>query len=191
MRRFRQGDSSVVGQLVSIFYPQLRKLAGSRMKREAHGHTWQPTVLIHELYLELLRVKTLRGSQEGEDERAAFLKLAAHMMRRLLIHHSRPIAKQVTKEELAEERMDSTRAHQTGLEELQEIESALGSLATIDPRLRTVVELRVFEGLTGDEIAERMGCSRVTAIRHWNFARNWLETEFAGSGGSSAPATQV
>jgi RNA polymerase sigma factor (sigma-70 family) len=54
----------------------------------------------------------------------------------------------------------------------------LNRLAAINPKLRTVVELRVFEGLTREEIAERMGCGTATVARHWEFARQWLEDEF-------------
>ncbi len=60
---------------------------------------------------------------------------------------------------------------------LAEIESLLGSLETMDPILRTVVELKVFEGMTAEEIASRLGCSAVTVNRHWQFARRWLQTK--------------
>ena len=41
---------------------------------------------------------------------------------------------------------------------LIEIDDALNRLAAINPALRRVVELRVFEGLTREEIAQKMGC---------------------------------
>src|SRR5690242_13056699 len=94
MSRFRLGDKQAAGELVSLFYPELRRLAAARMKSEQPNHTWQPTGLVNELYLELLKVKALRTSDfDGEAERRAFLGLAAHMMRRLLIQHSRPLSK--------------------------------------------------------------------------------------------------
>jgi DNA-directed RNA polymerase specialized sigma24 family protein len=45
--------------------------------------------------------------------------------------------------------------------------------------LRTVVEMKVFEGLTGEEIARRLGCSRGTVSNCWSFAQRWLEEEWA------------
>jgi DNA-directed RNA polymerase specialized sigma24 family protein len=51
-------------------------------------------------------------------------------------------------------------------------------LGEINPDLRTVVELKVFEGLSGDEIAARMNCAPRTVGRLWQFARQWLEREF-------------
>jgi RNA polymerase sigma factor (sigma-70 family) len=67
-----------------------------------------------------------------------------------------------------------------GTEALEEVDDALARLAAIDARFRTVVEMRVFEGLTSDEIASRLDCSRRTVASYWNFARRWLEKEWAG-----------
>jgi DNA-directed RNA polymerase specialized sigma24 family protein len=57
----------------------------------------------------------------------------------------------------------------------------LNRLAAINPALRRVVELRVFEGLTREEIAREMACGTATVARHWSFARNWLEEALAGT----------
>jgi RNA polymerase sigma factor (TIGR02999 family) len=181
MSRFRMGDKQAAGALVSLFYPELRRLAAARMKGEQSNHTWQPTSLVNELYLELLKIKALRPSDSDEEaERRAFLGLAAHMMRRLLIQHSRPLSRRSEKAELS----DLPDARISGAEALAEVEEALDRLASIHPGLRTVVELRVFEGLTGKECAERMGIGTATVSRYWDFARQWLEEEF---GKPSAP----
>lgn len=178
MKRFRMGDKEAAGELVSLFYPELRRLAAARMKHEQSNHTWQPTGLVNELYLELLKVKALRASDsDGEAERRAFLGLAAHMMRRLLIHHSRPLSKRSAKSELE----DLPDARIPGSEALAQVEQAFDRLAFINPNLRTVVELRVFEGLTGKECAARMGVGTATISRYWDFARQWLEDEFGKS----------
>lgn len=175
MGRFRRGDKHAAGQLVEFFYPQLKQIAVAKMRAENPRHTWQPTALVNELYLELLKIRGLREAQQGNDqERAAFLYLAAHLMRRLLIHHSRPLAKRANLQPFDERRMTP----QMGESWLREIDDALDRLAELNPSLRTVVELRVFEGLTGEEIAARMGCSPRSVARHWNFARDWLAHEF-------------
>ena len=62
-------------------------------------------------------------------------------------------------------------------ESLYAIDNLLNRLSGIDPHLRSVVELRVFEGLTVHEVAKRMGSSERTIAWHWNFARNWLAQE--------------
>ncbi len=52
----------------------------------------------------------------------------------------------------------------------------------MDPRLRTVVELRAFQGRTANETADVMGCSLRTVERCWNFAKHWLASELRDSG---------
>lgn len=174
MARFRQGDRNAAGQLVQVLYPELRRLAAAQMIRERAGHTWQPTVLVNELYLELLKINALPNPQSGgEKERAAFFGLAAHLMRRLLIHHARPLATRAIKVEVPEMANDAD-----ALEALAEVEDALSRLGAINPKLRTVVESKIFEGLTTEQIAERMTCGTATVERHWSFARRWLAQEF-------------
>lgn len=178
MADFRHGDCAAANRLVELCYPELRRLAAARMRSERTEHTWQPTALVNELYLELVKVRSLGGgSGVNEQEKAAFLGFAGHLMKRLLLHHARPLYRQVEKIEFQEEPGSAG----TGTETLGEVEEALSQLAAIDPRFKAVVEMRVFEGLTSDEIAARLGCSRRTVASYWNFAKHWLQKEWAGS----------
>ena len=59
MARFRAGDRDAVDQLVVLLYPELRRLAAIKMNGEASGHSWQPSQLVNELYLHLIKVKSL------------------------------------------------------------------------------------------------------------------------------------
>src|SRR5271157_5734029 len=93
MGRFRQGDREAAGELFELFYPKLKQLAASRMRLERTPHTWQPTALVNELYLELVKIRALRDSESGEDDCAEFLKLSAWLMKRLLILHARPLSR--------------------------------------------------------------------------------------------------
>ena len=177
MASFRNGDQEAAGRLVELFYPELRRIAAARMRAERKDHTLQPTAVVHQLYLELVKVKALRpAGSDGANEKAAFLGLAAYLIKQLLIHHARPLSKRAQKTELPELPGPRSSAEQS----LVEIEDVLNRLAVINPALRRVVELRVFEGLTREEIAREMGCGTATVARHWNFARNWLEEAFAG-----------
>src|SRR5215471_15260166 len=162
MAKFRTGDHEAAGRLVEIFYPELRRIAAVRMRAERPDHTLQPTAVVHQLYLELVKVKALRSaSSEGEDEKAAFLGLAAYLMKQLLIHHARPLAKRVEKAELPDLPSPPSLAEHS----LVEIDDVLNRLAAINPALRRVVELKVFEGLTREEIAREMGCGTATVAR--------------------------
>ena len=180
MASFRNGDRAAAGQLVEVFYPELRRIAAARMRAERRNHTLQPTALVHQLYLELVKVKALRStSSGGADEKTAFLGLAAYLMKRLLIHHARPLSKRAEKTALLDFPTPASGTEQA----LLEVDDTLNRLAAINPALRRVVELRVFEGLTREEIAAEMGCGTATVARHWTFARNWLEDAFSGTPG--------
>jgi RNA polymerase sigma factor (TIGR02999 family) len=176
MEDLRRGDQDAARELVDAFYPELRRLAASRMRNEKPDHTWQPTALVHEVYLELTRLRGLNErSYEQEQEKAAFLNLAGAMMRRLLIHHARPLYRRSEKVEF-----DSSHdAKVNGIEALVDVENALERLGAVDPKLQSVVLMRVFEGLTGEEIAARLGCSPRTVANYWDVARHWLHKEWA------------
>ena len=176
MAEFRGGSPEAAGKLVDLFYPELRRLASSRMLGERTNHTWQPTVLVHELYLELTRIKALpAGGSTNQDERNAFFGLAAFLMRRLLVHHARPLPNRITKTDVSEALALSA----SGEQSLAEIENLLSRLQSIDPQLRAVVEMKVFEGLSREEIADSLGCSVRTVARHWDFAQQWLQHAIA------------
>ena len=119
----------------------------------------------------------VRPLRAGRMRRTAFLGLAAYLMKRLLIHHARPLSKRAEKTALPDFPTPDSGTEQA----LLEIDDTLNRLAAINPALRRVVELRVFEGLTREEIAREMGCGTATVARHWTFARNWLEDAFTGT----------
>ncbi len=175
---YRTGNREAADQLFEVFYPQLRRIAASRMRSERSEHSWQPTLLVNELYLQLIKTHALRPEDAtgGKDDRQTFLSLAAWMMKRLLIHHSRPLSQKAAKVPVAEESVAVP-----SFESLAEMDQTLDRLEAIRPRLRQIVELRVFEGLTGDEIADRLGCGPATVTREWNFAKHWLQQELKPS----------
>jgi RNA polymerase sigma factor (TIGR02999 family) len=180
MASFRNGEKESVDRLIELLYPELRRLAAARMRRERPEHSWHPTLLVNELYLELVRRKAVGGDvgEEGK-ERAAFLGLAGFLMKRMLILHSRPL--RVRANHVEEDAIDRESATGNSADSLHLVESLLSGLASVDSKLRTVVELRVFEGLTTDEIASCMDCSPRSVGTYWSFAKRWLETQLTGT----------
>src|SRR5947209_6941995 len=96
MRELRHGSEAAKRELVKVLYPELRRVAAAKMRRERANHTLQPTAIVNELYLELLKISGLpdRGYVDHE-ERAAFMRLAGTVMDRLLIHHARRLSSRV------------------------------------------------------------------------------------------------
>jgi len=172
MTGFRLGEPGAAGQLVEVLYPELRRLAAARMKGEKPDHTWQPTALVNEPFLELLRIRALPLAESREAGKADFMAFAAHLMKRLLIHHARPLSRRVEKVGVEQIQNDSGQPNT-----MVEIDSWMDGLEKIDPRIRMVVELRVFGGLTGAEIAGRLGCGTATVARCWSFGQQWLRRE--------------
>jgi DNA-directed RNA polymerase specialized sigma24 family protein len=88
-------------------------------------------------------------------------------MRRLLIQHSRPLWQRMSHVEL-----DAVELRAISNEDNpQLVEELLSGLEAIDPRMRSVVELGVFEGMTNEEIAGQLGCSSRSVQTYWSFAR--------------------
>jgi RNA polymerase sigma factor (TIGR02999 family) len=149
------------------------------MKRERVNHTLQPTAIVNELYLELLKIRGLQDREYVDDqEKAAFMRLAGKMMDRLLIHHARRLPSRVERIDLD----DADDPSDSGAEALHRVEDALNKLEAVDPRLRAVVEMKVFEGLTGEEIARQLGCSPRTVVASWTYARQWLQKHWVDHG---------
>jgi RNA polymerase sigma factor (TIGR02999 family) len=169
---FREGDSGAAARLMELFYPELKRLAAQQLQGERAGHSWQPTLLVNELYLQLIKIKALPAEPGRQADKAAFFALSGRIMKRLLIHHARPLSSKAQKVPLWEEVSSESD------ESLVEVESLLSRLEAIKPIVRTVVEMKVFEGMTAEEIAAKLGCSTVTVNRHWQFARHWMRNEW-------------
>ena len=126
MARFRGGDREAADQLFVLLYPELRRLAAAKMQGEVSGHSWQPSLLVNELYLHLVKVKSLPGPENSaRSEREHFLQFAGHVMRHLLIDHSRLLSRRTTKIDIAQ--FDGI-AEETGTATLQEIDDLLDKL---------------------------------------------------------------
>lgn len=169
----QQGDRQAGEELLPLLYGELRRLAASRMAREKPGQTLQPTALVHEVYLRLLKDENL-----GWDGKGHFFAAAAEAMRRILIerarHHGRlrhgGEQRRITLDEgVAKEEPEA--------EELLELDRCLSRLEDRDATMAQVVKLRYFAGLTVDETASALNISPRQVNRHWTSARAWLRRE--------------
>ena len=151
-------------------YDELRRIAVTHMRRERPDHTLQPTALVNEAWLRLLRGKSLDCS-----DRSQFLALAAGAMRRILVDYAR--AYRAGKRFSGKQRVDleeslAWAANQST--QLVALDEALRELARIDPRQHRIVEMLFFGGMTGEEVSDALGISTRTVKREWSMARAWL-----------------
>jgi RNA polymerase sigma factor (TIGR02999 family) len=172
-----QGDPTAADKLLELLYEELRRLAASKMAREAPGHTLQPTALVHEAWLRLV------GSQNPAFEnRAHFFSAAAEAMRRILIDRAR--RKLTLRHGGSCERVDldgQDFAAPGPDEQLLAVHEVLDNLAKDHPLQAEVVKLRYFAGMTNEETAQALDVSVATVKNYWTFARTWIFKEFKKS----------
>jgi len=162
--------------LLPIVYQELRRLAAGYLRREKPGQTLQPTALVHEAYLRLMKDRPGRWQN-----RAHFCAIAAHSMRQILIERAR--ARGAAKRGGARQRITLDEGLVAGGDrsiDLIALDEALQRLAEIDPEQARLVELRFFGGLTIEETAEALDMSPATVKRHWTVAKAWLTRELEG-----------
>jgi RNA polymerase sigma-70 factor (ECF subfamily) len=171
------GDRQSLDSLLPVVYQELRKLAAAYLRRERPGQTLQPTALVHEAYLRLMKDKPGRWQN-----RAHFCAIAAHSMRQILIERAR--ARGALKRGGARPRVTLDEGLVGGGElstDLLALDEAMERLAVLDAEQARLVELRFFGGLTVEETAEAMNISPATVKRHWTVARAWLARELENS----------
>jgi RNA polymerase sigma factor (TIGR02999 family) len=172
------GDRRAADELLPLVYDALRRLAAERLAAEPAGQTLQPTALVHEAYLRLVGPDGAGRPWNGPGH---FFAAAAEAMRRILIDQARRKHSQRRGGARRREPLgDDVPAPPTG-EDLLDLDEALGKLAAADPEAAEVVKLRVFAGMTIEEVARATGTSPRTVKRNWAYARAWLGRELSDS----------
>jgi RNA polymerase sigma factor (TIGR02999 family) len=177
LARLREGDRAALDQLVPLLYDELRRLARERLRGERPGHTLETTALVHEAYFRLLEQRRIEAG-----DRLDFFAVASNTMRRVLIDHARARRRQKRGGGAEAVPLDEVEGllSERAAEEALAVDAALDRLAADSPRAARVVELRIFGGLTLDEIATVLDVSAKTVQRDWEAARAWLRKEIRG-----------
>ena len=165
-----RGEKQAADELLPLVYEELRKLASARMARETAGQTLQPTALVHEAWLRLVK-----DEERNWRNRSYFFAAAAEAMRRILVENAR--RKSRLKHGGGQERLnvEEIELPEAGPDEqLLLIDDALEQLEQENPERARVVVLKYFSGLTNEEVAETLGIGERTVRRHWVCAKEWL-----------------
>lgn len=167
-----QGERDALGELYGLLYPELHRLAHSRVRRSGDLTLLDTTSLVHESYLRLERSGSLVIA-----DRAQFMGYAAQVMRSVVVDLVRRRQSERRGGDAVHVELDEANAvsaTEPRESEVLRVHESLVELAAIDARLVQVVEMRYFAGMTEPEIAAVLGLTVRTVARDWEKARLFL-----------------
>ncbi len=170
LQAIARGESQTSEELLPLVYDELRRLASAQMAGEAAGQTLQPTALVHEAWLRLVK-------EEGRTwrNRAHFFRAAALAMRRILVdraRHKLSLKAGAGGERVPLEEVDIAAA--TTDERVLLVDQNLERLEKEDPESARIITLKFFGGLTNKEIANILGVTERSVERQWAYAKACL-----------------
>lgn len=164
-------------QMFGQMYDQLKVVADRLMRRESQQYLLQSTALVHEAYVRL-------ASRQADiyDTQADFLAAATEVMRRILIDSARARRSlkrggSATRVDMGDEVLGTVSPAPVMLD----LDDAITQLERQDPELATIVKLRFYAGLSGEQIAMALSISRSTVDRRWAFAKAWLAVRLSST----------
>lgn len=175
-----QSDQSAGAALLHEIYDELRGLARSYFHRLPPNQTLQPTALVNEAYLKLMKAEELQPH-----DREHFFALLAGAMRQILTDQARKRLagkrggdgwEQVTMSGISAMSNDEDNLD---VVDLIALDDALRWLGERDARKARVVELRLFGGLSCAQIGTMLDLSTRTIEADWFAARAWLQRELS------------
>jgi RNA polymerase sigma factor (TIGR02999 family) len=171
LRRARTDDHRAIDQIIAIVYPDLHRMARARLAGNDTITLLDATSMVNEVYLRLQQASRIEAESRGQ-----FMAYASQAMRSVIVDFARKRRAErrgggksdVT---LATEILDGSKSTD---DDIDRVDEALKELETTDPRLKQVVEMRFFGGLTEVEIAEALGLTERTVRRDWERAKMLL-----------------
>ena len=162
------GSNSAREELLELCYAELRQIARCLLAGDSAAMRMQPTELVHEAVLRVLRLDRMQWT-----DRAHFLATAATVMRQALLDEVRRFRADKRQRPAVVTTLFDTGTATIDLD-LERLDHSLTRFADVSPQRARLVELRFFAGLTIDETAAAMSISPATVKRQWDAARAWL-----------------
>lgn len=168
-----QGERGALDRVFTVLYPDLRRIAHSRLRPQGGVAHLETTALVHESFLRLVG-----SAQLVLADRKHFFTYAAKTMRNIVIEFAREHLAQRRGGGQANLQLDTGLARKIsagdGDVSLIALNDALEALEEVEPGLALVVEMRYFAGYSEAEIAELTASSERTVRRQWEKARAFL-----------------
>lgn len=155
-------------------YEKLHALACRHVRGRGRSPTLQATALVHEVYLRMVRQDAAAFT-----DREHFLAVAATAMRQILIDRARRRSAAKRGGGWAQISLNGVEApgRSGAIVDLIVLDDRITRLAALSPRQARVVEMRVFAGMTLDEVASVLAVSTSTVEKDWRQAKAWLRLQ--------------
>ncbi len=171
-------------ELTATLYAELRAIAASYFASQPASHTLQPTALVNEALLKMIRDRHPESAERWKSP-GHFLAVAATAMRQILVDYARA-KRSLKRGGVGRIAVDATGLAAPVLPDVIELNDAIDRLAVLDERASRVVVLRFFAGLTIAQAAVVLGVSDFTIENDWRAARAFLARELASSSKDAA-----
>ena len=164
-------DPAARDALLASVYDELRQAAARLLRRDAPYLTLQPTELVNEAALRLMKLERMTFA-----DRQHFFATGARVLRQAMIDAIRN--RRARKRQAPEVSVMAGEGEPSF--DVEALDAALVKLEAASPELARLVELRFFAGLSVPDIAALWEESESTVKRRWKAARLWLAAELEG-----------
>ena len=172
----REEQPGAFDHLVSVVYPELRRIARRQLRRTQRGGALDTGSLVNETYLKLID-----QTRVNWQDRNHFFAIAARAMRQVIIDYARQRQRQKRGGGIEEVTLDDrVSAIETDADALLVLDDLLNRMEAVQPRWRKVVEYRFFGGYSVLETADLLSLSTRMVERDWRAARDWLKLRSTG-----------
>jgi RNA polymerase sigma factor (TIGR02999 family) len=168
--RWERGEPEALESLAPLVYDQLRNIADALLHNERPDHTLQPTAVVNEVFLDLLRLRKLALA-----DRTQFFNFAAGLTRRVLIDSARRTKAEKRGVGWTRVPLDAELAWASNdSPECLDLSAALDDLGGLDAVKTRAIELHYFLGCTVSETADILQVSKSSVERSLRFSLAWL-----------------
>ena len=178
LRSWQEGNDQALDHVMNLVMDTLHAMAQRLFLKESARHTLQPTALVNEVYLRLLREKRLQA-----DNRVQFLGMIARKMRQILVDYARKKRFRSPQGNpnltVSLESVGERPCLEEASVDVLALNEALLRLGRKAPRMAQIVEMRFFAGLTITETSLVLALSERTVYRDWLVAKSRLFQDLA------------
>lgn len=171
LERWSKGDAQALDELMTQLYRDIHAIAVRELRGE-QGLTIRPTALVHETYLRLANLTDMQWQN-----RAHFLSMAARVTRQAIVDEARRYRAAKRSGGTPVTLSDTNLGGSDAGYDVLDVDALLGELQKFDDIAAEVVSLRVFGGLSIEEVAVALELSVATVNRRWTTGKAWLTRE--------------